>query len=355
MAIQVYRGNPNNNRSKKPKKVVNGGYSNSQLTAGLDPLAAFIALQEGFLPSVTRDQLANGLETIGFGATSKDVIRKYRNGITLDQAKKQLQRDINVARNHARKQIGEDTWRKMNKNQQDAMTSYAYNFPFLSSLVKDQERFYSPKMIQALRSGNWREAARQMDAGWNQAAGLRKRRMLEQEWFLRPMSNRKIALDESILDAIPDDFEYMQNIPAIRTPMYAQQTIPDTPAQQVSQEYIPVHMPEYIANQPSLQQEYEQPYMPIDYSALFTPQDENQYAYQYDNQPAPLYYPIGEDYSLPQYKYGKDSINIKPENRGKFTETMRRTGKTAEELSHSKNPLTRRRAIFALNARKWHH
>ncbi len=47
------------------------------------------------------------------------------------------------------------------------------------------------------------------------------------------------------------------------------------------------------------------------------------------------------------------SIHIKPENRGKFTATMKRTGKTAEELSHSSNPLTRKRAIFALNARKW--
>lgn len=49
------------------------------------------------------------------------------------------------------------------------------------------------------------------------------------------------------------------------------------------------------------------------------------------------------------------SIHIKPENRGKFTATMKRTGKSAEELSHSKNPLTRKRAIFALNARKWKH
>jgi len=52
-------------------------------------------------------------------------------------------------------------------------------------------------------------------------------------------------------------------------------------------------------------------------------------------------------------KYG--GIHIKPENRGKFTETMRRTGKTAEELSHSSNSLTRKRAIFAINAKKWNH
>lgn len=58
---------------------------------------------------------------------------------------------------------------------------------------------------------------------------------------------------------------------------------------------------------------------------------------------------------LKRVESGKSGIHIKPENRGKFTETMKRTGKSAEELSHSKNPVTRKRAIFALNARKWHH
>lgn len=49
------------------------------------------------------------------------------------------------------------------------------------------------------------------------------------------------------------------------------------------------------------------------------------------------------------------SIHIKPANRGKFNATKKRTGKTTEQLAHSKNPLTRKRAIFALNARKWKH
>lgn len=48
-------------------------------------------------------------------------------------------------------------------------------------------------------------------------------------------------------------------------------------------------------------------------------------------------------------------IHIKKENRGKFTETKKKTGKTTEELTHSKNPLTRKRAIFAQNAKKWKH
>lgn len=49
------------------------------------------------------------------------------------------------------------------------------------------------------------------------------------------------------------------------------------------------------------------------------------------------------------------TIHIDPENRGKFNETKRRTGKTTEELTHSSNPLTRKRAIFAQNAAKWNH
>jgi len=48
-------------------------------------------------------------------------------------------------------------------------------------------------------------------------------------------------------------------------------------------------------------------------------------------------------------------IHIDPKNKGKFTATKEKTGETTEELTHSKNPLTRKRAIFAQNAKKWKH
>lgn len=57
---------------------------------------------------------------------------------------------------------------------------------------------------------------------------------------------------------------------------------------------------------------------------------------------------------LNQYSNG-GSIYIKPENRGKFNATKKRTGKTTEELTHSKNPLTKKRAIFAQNFGKKKH
>ena len=55
-------------------------------------------------------------------------------------------------------------------------------------------------------------------------------------------------------------------------------------------------------------------------------------------------YPI---YPIPSYKYG--GIHIKKKNRGKFNALKKRTGKSTEELTHSKNPVTKKRAIFAQN------
>jgi hypothetical protein len=59
------------------------------------------------------------------------------------------------------------------------------------------------------------------------------------------------------------------------------------------------------------------------------------------------------DLMLPEYKSG--GIHINPKNKGKFNATKKATGKTTEELTHSKNPKTRKRAIFAQNAKKWKH
>lgn len=59
-------------------------------------------------------------------------------------------------------------------------------------------------------------------------------------------------------------------------------------------------------------------------------------------------YPL---YPIPTYKDG--GIHIKKKNKGKFNALKKRTGKSTEELTHSKNPLTRKRDIFAQNAAKW--
>lgn len=63
-----------------------------------------------------------------------------------------------------------------------------------------------------------------------------------------------------------------------------------------------------------------------------------------------------DDFATPVDKFANGGkIHIKKKNKGKFNATKKRTGKTTEELTHSKNPLTRKRAIFAQNAAKWRH
>lgn len=72
-----------------------------------------------------------------------------------------------------------------------------------------------------------------------------------------------------------------------------------------------------------------------------------------------IYFELGWDSSDLDYKYGeelyenKHKIKIKKKNKGKFNATKKRTGKSTEELTHSKNPITKKRAIFAQNAKKW--
>lgn len=46
-------------------------------------------------------------------------------------------------------------------------------------------------------------------------------------------------------------------------------------------------------------------------------------------------------------------IKINPKNKGKLTETKKRTGKGSQTLLHSRNSLTRKRANFAIQAKKW--
>ncbi|MBN2838812.1 MAG: hypothetical protein JXM74_08675 [Fusobacteriaceae bacterium] len=66
---------------------------------------------------------------------------------------------------------------------------------------------------------------------------------------------------------------------------------------------------------------------------------------------------IPDDYTTFFKKGGKSNINIKPENRGKFTEYC--GGKVTQECiskgKNSSNPKIRKRATFAANARKWKH
>ena len=54
-----------------------------------------------------------------------------------------------------------------------------------------------------------------------------------------------------------------------------------------------------------------------------------------------------------EWNVNEEGIHIKEKNKGKFNATKKKTGKSTEELTHSKNPITRKRAVFAQNAARW--
>ena len=62
-----------------------------------------------------------------------------------------------------------------------------------------------------------------------------------------------------------------------------------------------------------------------------------------------------------QIPFAKSGIHIKKENRGKFTASAKAAGESVQEHANNvlKNPnattLQKKRAIFAKNAKKWHH
>ncbi len=92
--------------------------------------------------------------------------------------------------------------------------------------------------------------------------------------------------------------------------------------------------------------------MPLDYAALaidHSPLDEHK-LWKGKKRMKPM---SGVD-ALPRRMpvKAKSGIYIKPENRGKFIATQKTTGKSTAELKHSSNPVTRKRANFAMMAKR---
>lgn len=231
----------------------------------------------------------------------RQIIAKYEGSDFANQNKRFGGDAVGTYYNKTRAAIGDEIWNKLNQNQREALTSYYYN-------IKPSS--FTPT-IKALQ--NWNKTGSTNDlglvrdsinVGMNNAKlkGLAKRRKFEQDLFMKTPNIQQGIYNGEMTYTVPSStivtpLSEMDNNTLISTPLIQQ--------------------------------------MPINPNLMLQqrPQPE-QYIYDYDS--------------------GKD-IHINPANRGKFNATKKRTGKTTEQLTHSKNPLTRKRAIFALNASKWHH
>lgn len=132
---------------------------------------------EGYMPRVYRD--SGGVETIGYGETDKNFINKYRaTGISRQDADAQLRNRAQWFYDGvARRTKG---WDKLNQQQRDALTSYAYNIG-LGGYGAHKH------LLSAIERGDYENAALNINAGFNDARnpGLKKRRIKERNLFIQ--------------------------------------------------------------------------------------------------------------------------------------------------------------------------
>lgn len=159
--------NKNTNRTKKYAAGGKGHISNR----GVNLIGTF----EGFMPRIYKD--SGGVETIGYGETDRDFINKYRGRqISRAEATQQLRNRAQWFYDQvANKTVG---WDKLNQDQRDVLTSYAYNIG-----VGGYQRH--KKLLAAIAAGDYNLAAKNINAGMNDPRnpGLRKRRLKEQFIF----------------------------------------------------------------------------------------------------------------------------------------------------------------------------
>lgn len=130
---------------------------------------------EGFKDKVYKD--GKGIDTIGHGLTDKKYISKRT--ITKEES-------LSGVKSHIDKEViphlkNKPYWNNLNDNQKSALISYIFNIGSGNFNTK------SPSLQKALSEGNWNEAAKQMDFGYNDKKnpGLRKRRDKERQLFLQ--------------------------------------------------------------------------------------------------------------------------------------------------------------------------
>lgn len=173
----VQKANSNENANNNGRKKYAAGGKGHISNRGVNLIGTF----EGFMPRIYKD--SGGVETIGYGETDKDFINKYRGRqISRAEATQQLRNRTQWFYDQvANKTVG---WDKLNQDQRDVLTSYAYNIG-----VGGYQRH--KKLLAAIAAGDYNLAAKNINAGMNDARnpGLRKRRLKEQFIFTHGYGN----------------------------------------------------------------------------------------------------------------------------------------------------------------------
>lgn len=207
--------------------------------------------------------------------------------------------------------LKKDIWNALTQNNRDALLSYYYNVSpgaFKPTVTALQNWYNNGRTYEDLQ-----KVRDTINVGMNnpKLRGLRQRRLAEQNYFMEGINPTGIVQGNLSQEIPATKVQIPMDLPSIKrtistriNPYQDINTILDT----------------------NLKIPYRESLYPMNYTENITSND-----------------------------HGKSGIHINPANRGKFNATKERTGKSTDELAHSKNPLTRKRAIFAQNARKWKH
>lgn len=155
------------------KKALEFGQKTSEKMSPYDVrLIDFIKSKEGFRPKPEKDK-TDGKWTVGYGLTDPKLIRKYRNGITEEEASKHLIQHL---------QMGADSlatmpyYDNLNLGEKTALNDLIYNIGW--------NKFKNSKRLQShLKADNDAGAKKEMNHGEHQARGLKIRRNQNRQMY----------------------------------------------------------------------------------------------------------------------------------------------------------------------------
>lgn len=183
--------------------------------------ADYIIQHEGFLPNAT--DIGDGVITIGYGTTDPRYAKLGRT-ISRDAARKLVTNDLRARYSRLSENISR--YQDLPDSAKIALLSYDYNYPTSAKRT--------PRLYAALASGNWQEAAKQMDAGINMKKfgnGLRKRRQSEQRLFLQDLA--KAQQQSRLVQNMQTSQDQLNNQMALKVTAPPQAATLPTPAARV--------------------------------------------------------------------------------------------------------------------------
>lgn len=155
----------------------------------------YLKLREKFEPELYDDKKGN--ITIGYGFHLPHLLKKYKNGITVEEADKEFEGVVNTFVPEFIRRT--PNFKNLNNNQRDALFSLFYN-------TGGPEYSKSPMLFKYLKEGDYDKAVKEINHNENEKGmgGQKKRRAFERRVFSTPTDRPWTVDDDSNYVLIED-------------------------------------------------------------------------------------------------------------------------------------------------------